>query len=63
VPSGHLRRQVLEITGLDLTLAPAMVSVRFCLNAAFALQGAQTRSAAGNAVVKNRQQQIERMVL
>jgi hypothetical protein len=52
-----------EIKGMDLILVPAMVGGRFCLNAAIALQGVQTRSEAGSAVAKIRQQQIERMVL
>jgi hypothetical protein len=52
-----------EMKGMDLILIPAMVGGRFCLNAAIALQGTQSRPAAGSAVAKTRQQQIERMVL
>jgi hypothetical protein len=54
---------MVEITGMGLTLAPAVVAGSFCLNAAFAVQTVQTRVEGGDAVVKIRQQQIERMPL
>jgi len=50
----------MELTGIGLTLAPAIITGNFRLNAALAQQKAQTGADDGDAVLKIGQQRRER---